>query len=152
MYRTVMWASDGSPGADEALVAARGLASADDARLIAMHCDQRIYMRGNWPYLPDEDDRLGQIEAQVASLQGDGIDAELVVRHTSRDAAEVAAEVAAEHGVDVIVCGTRGLGSLSGAVLGSFTQRLLHVAPCPVLVVPRRQAVAAKAPETAASR
>ena len=36
---------------------------------------------------------------------------------------------------DGVACGTRGLGALSCFFLGSFTQRLSHVAPCPVLTV-----------------
>jgi len=34
------------------------------------------------------------------------------------------------------VTGTRGHTALAGVIVGSVAQRLLHVAPCPVLVVP----------------
>lgn len=32
--------------------------------------------------------------------------------------------------------GTRGYPAIGGLLLGSVTQRLLHIAPCPVLTVP----------------
>jgi nucleotide-binding universal stress UspA family protein len=35
----------------------------------------------------------------------------------------------------LVVAGTRGLGRLSGAVLGSVSRQLLHHAPCPVVVI-----------------
>jgi nucleotide-binding universal stress UspA family protein len=43
---------------------------------------------------------------------------------------------AKEHGAGVLVCGTRGQGGFSRAVLGSTSSSLLHNAPLPVLVVP----------------
>jgi nucleotide-binding universal stress UspA family protein len=135
MYKTVVWATDGSEGADAALAEALRLSALTNARLVAVHCDQRLTGRAAaWPLYPDEDDRRRRIHEQVARLREDGTDVGLVIRTSHRQAAGAVAAVAEELGADLIVCGTRGLGAVSGA-LGSFTQRLLHVAPCPVLAV-----------------
>ena len=137
MYETVIWATDGSEGADVALQEALGLAKLSGGRVIAIHCDHRIRGRAAaYPALADEEDRRIKLRCQVDELKADGVDIELVIRRSHREAADVVASVAAELGGGVIVCGTRGLGALSGAFLGSFKQRLLHVAPCPVLAVP----------------
>jgi nucleotide-binding universal stress UspA family protein len=53
-------------------------------------------------------------------------------------AGHVIADLARERQADVIVVGTRGHTALGGLLLGSVTQRLLHIAPCPVLAVPAR--------------
>lgn len=44
--------------------------------------------------------------------------------------------LAKSESADVIVVGTRGHTALVGLLLGSVTQRLLLIAPCPVLAVP----------------
>lgn len=45
-------------------------------------------------------------------------------------------DVAAEAGADLIVTGTPGHSPVAGLLLGSVTQRLLHIARRPVLAVP----------------
>ena len=50
-------------------------------------------------------------------------------------AAEVIAKVAGELACDLIVMGTHGRGGVAGVVMGSVASRVLHLAPCPVLLV-----------------
>jgi nucleotide-binding universal stress UspA family protein len=142
MYKTIIWATDGSEGANRALQEALQLSKISGARIVAVHADQRLQGRaGDWPLLADEDDLRLEIRRQVDALKREGIDIELVVRPGHQNAAHIVAAVAEELKGDVIVCGTRGLGALSGAFLGSFTKHLLHIAPCPVLAVRKSKPV-----------
>lgn len=151
MYKTLIWATDGSAGADVALDEALRLVSLSGGRIVAVHCDQQLTGRAaGWPAFADEHERRLRLRGQVDDLRAGGTEIELVVKRTHRDPADIVAAYAAEIGADAVVCGTRGLGALSGAVVGSFTRRLLHVAPCPVLVVgPRGRRNEILAPEKA---
>ena len=44
-------------------------------------------------------------------------------------------EFAEQHEVDLIVIGSRGLGAISGLIMGSVGGYVVHQATCPVLVV-----------------
>ncbi len=50
------------------------------------------------------------------------------------DPADSIIKVAETRGCDLIVMGTRGLGSLSGLLLGSKAQKVISLTKCPVLV------------------
>jgi nucleotide-binding universal stress UspA family protein len=136
-YRTIIWASDGSAGADAALPHALRLAEVTGAQVLAVHIDHRLTGRtGNWPALTAKNDVRTRLRDQVAELKRRGTNIQFMLRHTHQDAADVVAAVAKELDADVIVCGTRGRGAFGRVFLGSFTVRLMHVAPCPVLGVP----------------
>jgi nucleotide-binding universal stress UspA family protein len=66
----------------------------------------------------------------VANL---GVDAETLVLEGRPGPA--LCDAAAEIGADVIVLGTRGLGGVRRAVLGSVSDHVARNAPCPVLTV-----------------
>jgi nucleotide-binding universal stress UspA family protein len=152
MYTTILWATDGSDGADVEFEEALRLEESTGARLLAVHADVRVAGRGaaDVPVHVDELDVREKVRAQVERGRRAGVDAKLIVKLTHREPAELVATVALHAHADLIVCGTRGLGALSSAFLGSFTQRLLHLAPCPVLVLgPRSEAHEVTAGEVA---
>jgi nucleotide-binding universal stress UspA family protein len=51
------------------------------------------------------------------------------------EAAEMICQYAKDKGCDQIFMGTRGLGSVSGLVLGSVATKVIHLSPVPVLLV-----------------
>ena len=78
-----------------------------------------------------------KIQRQVNDLKDAGIDASYKQSGASAGgAAHAIADAATEVDADLVVVGTRGQGPVSGLLLGSVTNRLLHVAPCAVLAVP----------------
>jgi nucleotide-binding universal stress UspA family protein len=142
MFKKIVWASDGSESADRALELAKALAVQDGAALLAVHSVEYLVgprSTGAFPANADEDERVAKISKQVEELAGQGIGASAkIVQGGVAGAAHTVARVAEEERADLIVAGTRGHTALTGLLLGSVTQRLLHIAPCPVLVVPGR--------------
>jgi nucleotide-binding universal stress UspA family protein len=94
---------------------------------------------GSLPRHADEEIVQDKIKRQVEELSKDGVSVRLeITKSRVGNAAHELAEVAANEHTDVIVVGTRGHTLLRGLLLGSVTQRLLQIAPCPVLAVPTR--------------
>jgi nucleotide-binding universal stress UspA family protein len=138
MFKTILWATDGSATADRALPFAKSLAEREAATIIAVHCTERIVGRGGgYPVLADDEEIVEKIRRQVDELKSVGIVARLeVISGAVPAAAHVIADLAREEDADVIVIGTRGHSPVAGILVGSVTQRLLHIAHCPVFVVP----------------
>ena len=139
MFKTILWATDGSATADRALPFAKSLADGEGKKLIAVHCTE-LFIGGRasgYPLHADDDELQEKILGQVAEAKAEGFDATLeLVTAAASSSAHVIADAAREAGADVIVVGTRGHTPIAGLLIGSVTQRLLHVAPCPVLAVP----------------
>jgi nucleotide-binding universal stress UspA family protein len=141
MFNTIIWATDGSDSADRALDMAKALASENGSQLLVVHSVELLSgpgARGVHTQDADEDERQSKVAKQAKELTEQGVNAHLQIVHGgTTGAAHTLAEVAKEQGADLIVVGTRGHTALAGLLLGSVTQRLLHIAPCPVLVVPK---------------
>ncbi len=137
MFETIVWATDGSDLADQALRHVTELATAHKARIVAVHANEVLVGRsGGGPLLADEPDLRAKIEQQVVDLRDAGFDVELELPSGGKDVAVLIAKAADEIGADLIVVGTHGHGAIAAAVLGSVTTGLLHKTRCPVLAIP----------------
>ena len=138
MFKTIVWATDGSELADGALETVVELARIHSSHIVAVHADERLRGRfGGAPVLADEDDLRDKIHEQVEHLRETGFDVELKFAvGSTHPADELIAEAARQVDADLIVVGTHGRGVIGTAILGSIAKGLLHVAPCPVLAVP----------------
>ena len=139
MYNKIIWATDGSAASDAALPQVRELASMNGTTVVVLHCEETLV--GPRAYgldvHVDEEDVKAKIKDQAKELEGEGLKvATEFVAGRSGLAAHAIADAAKKDGADLIVVGTRGHTAIGGLLLGSVTQRLLQVAPCPVLAVP----------------
>ncbi len=139
MFERVLLAVDGS---DHALHAAR--TAADLAR--AMNSNEfRIVVAYDFipPYLGEPnlqyaiDARIDDAKAIMKkAIEAVGqIPCEINTEMIEGSAAEAVLDVAVTRNSDVIVMGSRGLGTLAGLLLGSTSQKVVAHAPCPVLIV-----------------
>jgi nucleotide-binding universal stress UspA family protein len=139
MFRRVVWATDGSPAADTALDYAKGLVAHEGTELIAIHVDE-VMAGPRAAYLTidaEEPDVKEKVKHQVAELQRDGIKAtEVLATRTEGGAAKAISDAAHDAQADLIIVGTRGHTALAGLLVGSVTQRLLHISEVPVLSIP----------------
>jgi nucleotide-binding universal stress UspA family protein len=142
MFKRVMWATDGSDASDNTMEHAKALVTEADGELLVVYSEEFTLPGkggGSLPRHADEEVVQDKIKRQVEELSEDGVPVRLeITKSRVGNAAHEIAEVAEKEHTDVIVVGTRGHTLLRGLLLGSVTQRLLQIAPCPVLAVPTR--------------
>ena len=138
MFKTIVVAVDGSESSDRAVKYAADLARESGGRIVAVHVNEMLAgPRFAGPAHVDEDELKTKIRGQIKELNDAGISAEVKMEACINGGpAPVITQAAAREKADVIVAGTRGHTVLAGVIVGSVAQRLLHLAPCPVLVVP----------------
>jgi nucleotide-binding universal stress UspA family protein len=138
MYATIIVALDGSEQSLLALNHACAIAECFRSKLILVHA---------FPHTSDLRDsveynnlvalrvKVGEEIIETARKQlgrtSIGVDEDLL----EGPAAEAILSAAATRKADLIVIGSRGMGSLKGMVFGSVSTKVSHYAPCPVMVV-----------------
>lgn len=137
MFKTIVLAMDGSDGSRAAMPLAVELAKRESAKLVVAHVEQDVVGKGVGTIPATEDEIQAEIRKQAEELGEQGIETSVEMRSVMLGGpAHAIAEIADQAGADLIVAGTRGHSAVAGLVLGSVTQRLLHIAHQPVLVVP----------------
>ena len=128
---------DGSARSLTALRWGAAEAVARDADLDVVHAWQQSAMTATpmWSVLPD----LSAIETDGRSVidqaLGDPAVARVRVRPHLINQSPARALVELAAGAGLVVVGTRGLGRITGMLMGSVSRQLLHHAPCPVVVI-----------------
>jgi nucleotide-binding universal stress UspA family protein len=80
------------------------------------------------------DEALTQLRDLVPHAFRDACDVELATGHP----ADAIVRIAQERGADLIVMGTHGRTGLQHVLLGSVAEKVVRLAPCPVLTVRHR--------------
>ena len=139
MFKSIVWANDGSEVAQQALPLVKQLAREGGGAITIVHVVERVEGAGGVgpTRRVDEPQLQRQLEAVTGELEEEGFTAALYINSDvgARPAHEIVA-TAQRQSADLIVVGSKGHSMLGGLLLGSVAYRLLHLAPCPVLVVP----------------
>jgi len=138
MFQCIVLGLDGSENSLRALEAARSLADSFHGKLIMVHAYPRtsdvrrfegyerlVSQRKNagQEILDDARKQLGQVAFHVEEdlLEDPPAEAILSVAETRK--------------ADLIVLGTRGMGSVKGLLVGSVSNKVAHQGPCTVMIV-----------------
>ncbi len=138
MFKSIIAAIDGSEQSLLGLRHAGELAGCFGGRVILVHAfphtsDLRDMLEYNT--LVAQRKLAGQRVLDAAKRQLGAAAAEVEEDLLEGPAAEAILSAAEARKADLIVMGTRGLGSLKGMVFGSVSTKVAHYAPCPVMVV-----------------
>lgn len=137
----VLLATDGSEDAALAARAAVDLSTRSGSQLHVVHAWQApprssyvpTTTKGYYPFL---EDLLARevLEEQTERLESDG--ATVAGAHLRRgEAAEEIVRLSEELEVGLLILGSRGLGALARLVLGSASEKVAYLTPCPTLVM-----------------
>lgn len=140
MSRALLVPIDGSEYAKKALQYAMQMAKGMDAEIILMNVQPSYNTANVRRFFKEEDIREHQeamakeaLEPAMEMVEAQGLPFYTVIR-IGVPGVEICNE-AKERGVEGIVMGSRGLGPIRGAILGSVSYSVLHNAPCPVTIV-----------------
>ena len=148
MFQKILVGVDGSDSALKAVDVAADLASNADGRLLLLHVVQvsaiaeealnvsatahlKEDAKGIMERLSQEvlntarerARRVGLADQKISSMNADGNQAREIIKIAKREK------------VDLIVVGSRGRGQLEGLLLGSVSQKVSTLSPCPCLIV-----------------
>jgi nucleotide-binding universal stress UspA family protein len=138
MFEKVLVAVDGSQFSEAALAAAEGLAAKAGSQVEVVHVHEHDFIPSKAGMSPDlelMDEAKAVVDKAVERLKAKGVTVtgRLLQAHT-RDVPRAIIEAAEENGADLIIVGRRGLSSLTGMLVGSVSNKLIHVAKMPIMV------------------
>lgn len=137
-FKKLLVPVDGSKHSMDAARCALELAKSTGAEIILMYCHRPFPVVLGDPFFQKAvDHRMKESEKLLEPFRDlfrtEGAD--FTDRILEGPPGDVISEVAEIEKCDVIIMGSRGRSDLGGLLLGSVTHKVLHTAPCPVLVI-----------------
>jgi nucleotide-binding universal stress UspA family protein len=134
----ILIATDGSEGAEGAAVAGARVARTLGTTAILVYVRPSLGALGDPYYQEKLSEQMAHARVALDRARGlvaqEGVEAEEEVLEGS--AADRIVELARDRNAPLIVVGSRGLGAVAGALLGSVSSAIIHRADRPVLIVP----------------
>jgi nucleotide-binding universal stress UspA family protein len=134
----IVIATDGSAGGRAAVIEGLALARAFGAEVLFVSVHARVVAIYGGPYYQQQlSEALAGPREALADAMALAAEADVPAEEDLRegDAADEIVRAAKSHEADLIVVGSRGLGRVAGAILGSVSNAVVHHAAVPVLVV-----------------
>ncbi len=146
MFRKVLVPIDGSDQSIKAVNAALDIANKYGSQVTLFHVAQIAYDysgMGQWPEISSEIvkkmenewNRVGKEILEKAAQEVDSSNIEITLDLEQGNAAREIIYKAEKGKYDLIVIGSRGLGGISAAVMGSVSNQVSRTANCPVLII-----------------
>ena len=139
MFKKILLAYDGSPGAERALAVGIELAKLHGADLVALAVQERLpRFSGTIDEVQEEKEFANQqysrlLDGAQAQARAAGVQLRTLMR--PGHPAQTIVEVAGEGRFDVILVGHSGLSGVWAAFLGTTAEKVSRHAPCSVLIV-----------------
>ena len=146
MIEHILVAVDGSPASNRAITLAAEMASRHQATVRLLNVVREIQIPPDMKTMARVENlgetRMGVLEyvanqileaGEKVALEGGAAQVEKSLGRG--DPATVIADYASRHRVDLIVMGTRGLGNVSGMLMGSVSRKALNICTANCLVV-----------------
>ncbi len=137
-WKRIGCAVDFSDGSRAALREATDLAGRFGAGLVLLHAEELTGVTDIPPPRSVVESTRRELEAKLAEWKGEAereLRREVEAHVVPGPAAPGIARAATDRRLDLLVTGTHGRRGFRHLVLGSVAERLVHLAPCSVLVV-----------------
>jgi nucleotide-binding universal stress UspA family protein len=145
--KRILVATDGSEGADRAVKYAAHWAKNVGAELLIVNVigahglPEKVFLAFTRPQQVWLDELLTSLSAELltkaqAHARAAGAGVIILESRSGDDAAQTIIDIAQEKSADAIVTGKRGESKFAAMLIGSVSQKLVSLAPLPVVVVP----------------
>jgi len=142
MFQRIVVPTDFSDCAEAAWGLAREIAAMSKGEIVLMHVLTEVPRYGEGLFIVESAQRImdsartwaeAALEERITKARAEGIRARSTLR-TGMPHDEIVG-LARDERADLIVIGTHGRGGMSRVMLGSVADRVVRLAPCPVLTV-----------------